>query len=274
MGDSDRLQQVIWNLLSNAIKFTPSGGKVVISTEQHDAEIIIAVSDTGQGISAEFLPFVFERFRQADSTDTKRNGGLGLGLTLVRTLVESHGGSVRAESAGIGQGATFSISLPLTQRLNSNRKKNYHVSTNTNLSDTQLDGVRVLVVDDEEIARELVVMILAQAGAATLTADSVAKAMSTLAALPPEQHPDVVISDLSMPDEDGYSLIRQIRRLSPERGGQLPVIALTAFGRMEDRVRVLGAGFQTHITKPVEAEELITVIASLVTRQVGRVRTL
>ena len=280
MGDPDRLQQVIWNLLSNAIKFTPSGGKVLISTEQRGSEIIIAVSDNGSGISAEFLPFVFEHFRQADSTNTKRNGGLGLGLTLVRTLVESHGGSVRAESAGIGQGATFSISLPLAQRVELESKKEIMTTfTNTNMLEfspavAQLDGVRVLVVDDEEIARELVVMILAQAGATTLTADSVAKAVSTLAALPPEQYPDVIISDLSMPDEDGYSLIRQIRLLSPERGGQLPVIALTAFGRMEDRVRVLGAGFQTHITKPVEAEELVTVIASLVTRQVGRIRTL
>ncbi len=278
MGDPDRLQQVIWNLLSNAIKFTPSGGKVLISTEQRGSEIIIAVSDNGSGISAEFLPFVFERFRRADSAHTKRNGGLGLGLTLVRTLVESHGGSVRAESAGIGQGATFSISLPLAQRVES-KLKNEIMTTYTNPAelapaDAQLDGVRVLVVDDEEIARELVAMILTQAGAATLTAGSVAMAMSTLAALPPEQYPDVVISDLSMPDEDGYSLIRQIRQLSPERGGQLPVIALTAFGRMEDRVRVLGAGFQTHITKPVEAEELVSVIASLVTRQVGRVRTL
>ena len=280
MGDSDRLQQVIGNLLSNAIKFTPSGGKILICTEVHETEVIIAVSDNGQGISAEFLPFVFERFRQADSAHTKRNGGLGLGLTLVRTLVESHGGSVRAESAGIGQGATFSISLPLAQRVELESKKEIMTTfTNTNMLEfspavAQLDGVRVLVVDDEEIARELVVMILAQAGATALTADSVAMAMSTLAALPPEQYPDVVISDLSMPDEDGYSLIRQIRLLSPERGGQLPVIALTAFGRMEDRVRVLGAGFQTHITKPVEAEELVTVIASLVTRQVGRIRTL
>jgi CheY-like chemotaxis protein len=135
----------------------------------------------------------------------------------------------------------------------------------------RLDCVRVLVVDDEEDARELSVMILAQAGAETLTADSVAKAMSMLAALPPEQYPEVVISDLSMPDEDGYSLIRQLRQLSPERGGRIPVIALTAFGRVEDRIRVLGAGFQTHLTKPVEAEELVTVIASLVTRQAGRI---
>ena len=276
MGDPDRLQQVIWNLLSNAIKFTPTGGNILISTEQRELEVLITVSDNGQGISAEFLPLVFERFRQADSAQTKRNGGLGLGLTLVRTLVESHGGSIRAESAGIGQGATFSISLPLAQRIES---ENEIMTTYTNTSelppaDAQLDGVRVLVVDDEEIARELVVMILAQAGAATLTAGSVAMAMSTLAALPPEQYPDVIISDLSMPDEDGYSLIRQLRQLSPERGGRLPVVALTAFGRVEDRVRVLGAGFQTHITKPVEAEELVTVIASLVTRQNGRISTL
>jgi signal transduction histidine kinase len=278
MGDPDRLQQAIWNLLTNAIKFTPSGGKILISTEQRESEVLITVSDNGQGISAEFLPLVYERFRQADSARTNRTGGLGLGLTLVRTLVESHGGSVRAESAGVGQGATFSISLPLAQRIES-ESKNEIMTTYTNtadlpLVDAQLNGVRVLVVDDEEIARELVAMILAQSGAATLMAGSVAMAMATLAALPPEQYPDVIISDLSMPDEDGYSLIRQLRQLSPERGGRLPVVALTAFGRVEDRVRVLGAGFQTHITKPVEAEELVTVIASLVTRQNGRISTL
>ena len=229
---------------------------MVIRTEQQDAEVIVSVSDTGQGISAEFLPFVFDRFRQDDSAEAKRNGGLGLGLTLVRNLVEAHGGTVQATSAGVGQGATFSIRLPLTSMVDAEPKK-IAVSALANTADTQLKGVRVLVVDDEEIARELVVMILAQAGAETLTAASVSEAMTILATLSPEQYPDILISDLSMPDEDGYSLIRQLRQLTPERGGRLPAIALTAFGRTEDRVRVLGAGFQTHVTKPVEAEELV-----------------
>ena len=198
-------------------------------------------------------------------------------LRFVRLRIDSTSariGVVLATSAGVGRGATFSIRLPLAQQVEAEPKE-LAMSALTNTSDAQLNGVRVLVVDDEEIARELVVMILAQAGAETLTAASVSEAMTILATIPPEQYPDILISDLSMPDEDGYSLIRQLRQLAPERGGRLPAIALTAFGRTEDRVRVLGAGFQTHVTKPVEAEELVTVIASLVARNMGkRQRTL
>ncbi len=271
-GDPDRLQQVIWNLLSNAIKFTPAQGLVEVRATQLDECVEISVRDTGNGISPEFLPHVFERLRQADSSNSQRNGGLGLGLALVKHLVELHGGTVKAQSDGEGKGATFTVTLPMAhlkkvendvqqeKQLSSPAAKNHSASVSL------LQGVRLLLVDDDEFARELVTLMLQQEGAQITTAASVKEAMHIIKSSAPGQLPQVLISDISMPEEDGYALIRQIRALPVERGGHMRAVALTAFGRPEDRVRVMTAGFHTHVTKPVEQEELVAVIASLAGR--------
>ncbi len=274
-GDPDRLQQIVGNLLSNAIKFTPSDGTVEVRTIQFDNQVEISVSDTGKGISPEFLPHVFERFRQADESGAQRQGGLGLGLALVQHLVELHGGTVRAESEGVGKGATFTVKFPLTKMQKAeNKMQNKQVEWSSqaavpNLGSTHsslLAGLRVLLVDDDEFAREIVTLMLEQEGVQITAADSVKEAMRILSAWEPDELPHVLISDISMPDEDGYALIRQLRALPPERGGQIRAVALTAFGRPEDRVRMITAGFHTHITKPVEQEELIAVVAALAGR--------
>ncbi|HWC77619.1 MAG TPA: ATP-binding protein, partial [Blastocatellia bacterium] len=267
-GDPDRLQQIIWNLLSNAIKFTPKGGRVEISLQRADPHVRIRVTDTGRGISAQYLPFIFERFDQADSSITRRHGGLGLGLSLVRHLVELHGGTVYAESEGEGNGATFTVDLPLRavrpqaadiDGVNACGPSIFAIPST-------LEGVWALVVDDESDARELVTTLLRQYGANVTPAASASEALNVLMASGADRRPDVLISDVSMPDVDGYALIRQVRELTPDNGGQIPAIALTAYGRAIDRIRAVSAGFQMHLPKPVEPAELAAVVASLTGR--------
>jgi CheY-like chemotaxis protein len=266
-GDPDRLQQIVWNLLSNAVKFTPRDGRVQVRLERVRSHVEIAVSDTGAGIEPEFLPFVFERFRQADGTSTRQYGGLGLGLAIVRHLVELHGGQVHAASLGHNQGSTFTVELPLMAvQAEGSGQEPAALSSAENFAafdiDRILDGLRVLVVDDEADARELIATILEQRGAEVA---SVPSALEGLEALPRFQ-PDVIISDIEMPNEDGYALIKKIRELDPKEGGRTPAAALTAYARTEDRMRALLAGFQIHMPKPIEPAELIAVVANLAGR--------
>jgi PAS domain S-box-containing protein len=266
-GDPDRLQQVFWNLLANAVKFTPRDGHVQVRLERVDSHVEITVSDSGLGIRPEFLPFVFERFRQADGTTTREYGGLGLGLAIVRHLVELHGGRVRASSAGENLGSAFTVELPLmaaqVESDNQSRGVRPTAETFTALETaTMLDGVRVLVVDDEADARELISTILEQRGARVTTVPSAVEALQSVQSF----QPDVIISDIEMPAEDGYTLIKKIRELDPKEGGRTPAAALTAYARTEDRMRALMAGFQIHLPKPVEPAELIAVVANLAER--------
>jgi CheY-like chemotaxis protein len=266
-GDPARLQQVVWNLLSNAIKFTPKGGKVQVRLERINSHIEIAVSDTGGGIKPEFLPHVFERFRQADQTTTRQHSGLGLGLAIVRHLVELHGGTVEADSPGEGRGTTLVVKLPIVPVY---QKDNYAERVHPTAGDTlatydcpeRLDGLKVLVVDDEADTRELLRVGVGQCGAEVVTAGSALEALEAVA----EGRPDLIISDIGMPGEDGYELIRKVRSLPAGRGGKIPAIALTAYARTEDRLRALRAGYQSHIAKPVELAELVAVMASLLQR--------
>ena len=264
-ADPHRLQQVLWNLLSNAIKFTGSGGRVDIEVRRAGANVEIAVRDTGQGISPTFLPHVFERFRQADSSNTRHHAGLGLGLAIVKELVELHGGSVRAHSDGSGQGSTFTVSLPIAVP-SGEEPAVFKLGTTpmpaTRTMENRLAGLRVLLVDDEADARTLVADILRGAGARVDCAASASEAMEMFAA----SAPDALLSDIGMPGENGYDLIRRVRALSIESGGGVPAIALTAFARPEDRSRALAAGYQLHLTKPVEQHELLAALSSLVAR--------
>ncbi len=263
-GDPARLQQVVWNLLSNAIKFTPRDGRVQVRLERINSHLEITVSDTGAGINAKFLPFVFERFRQADGTTTRQHGGLGLGLAIVRQLVELHGGSVQVESRGEGLGATFTVKLPLLIVYESaHRQERVHPAARdihaVPACPERLDGLKVLVVDDEADTRELLRVMLGQCGAEVIAAGSAGEALALLR----QAQPDVLISDIGMPGEDGYELIRQVRALAAKRGGKVPAVALTAYARAEDRLQVLKAGYQMHVAKPVELSELVAIIASL-----------
>jgi len=268
LGDVNRLQQVVWNLLSNAVKFTPKGGLVEIRLEVINSRVQIRVSDTGQGINPDFLPYVFEHFRQADSSITRSQGGLGLGLAIVRHLVELHGGTVYAESPGLEQGATFIVELPLMAVrpvAASETKPEQPKVTDTDempKCPLSLNGLRVLVVDDEPDARELLTTVLGQCGAEV---KAVASASEALAVLEPFQ-PHVLVSDIGMPGEDGYALIRQLRALEANRGGQIPAVALTAYARAEDRTQALLAGFQLHVPKPVDPAELAVVVGNLAGR--------
>jgi PAS domain S-box-containing protein len=267
-GDPARLQQVVWNLLSNAIKFTPRGGRVEIAFARADSNAEIVVSDTGQGIKPEFLPYVFDRFRQADSSTTRRHGGLGLGLAIVRHLVELHGGTVRAESEGEGRGSTFVVTLPLAPARRGEEDEaavpqQAQAGAAARESADELRGLKILVVDDEEDTRDFLRAALGGCGAEVLTA-ATAREAARLAA---GSRPDVLISDIGMPDEDGFELIRRVRELPAESGGGVPAIALTAYARTEDRLRVLRSGYQMHLAKPVELAELIAVVASLVGRR-------
>lgn len=260
-GDPDRLQQVMWNLLSNAVKFTPAGGEVEVRLECVGTDAQITVKDTGQGISAEFLPFVFERFSQADGTSTRKFGGLGLGLAIVRHLVEMHGGTVKVESTGIKQGATFTVCLPLMKAknvaLNSNDVVPFSESNNSFAERFPgLKDLRILVVEDEPDTRVLLATIIESSGAKVLTAESAQAAFNVFE----EFKPHVLISDIAMPDEDGYSLMRRIRALSHEKGGKTPAIALTAYARDEDRIKAIEAGFQKHMAKPIIPEDLLAVV--------------
>ncbi|MEG4507524.1 ATP-binding protein [Microcoleus sp. F6_B4] len=266
LGDADRLQQVVWNLLSNALKFTPKDGRVQISLQRVNSHVEITVSDTGAGISSDFLPFVFDRFSQHDSTTTRSYGGLGLGLAIVRQLVELHGGTVTVVSPGIGQGTTFTVKLPVMiihlppsapEPLNSIVEGNGSFQ-----SSPTLEGLQILVVEDEADALELLSTILEKYGADVMAVASVKEAL-TIIETASDRRPDVLVSDIGMPDEDGYSLIRKLRQLEAQRGGRLPAIALTAYARNDDRQQALLAGFQMHLTKPVDAAELVAVVTSL-----------
>lgn len=253
-GDSARLQQIVWNLLSNAIKFTPDGGRVDILLERVDIQAQITVRDTGKGINPEFLPYLFESFRQEDASTTRKFGGLGLGLAIVRSLVEAHGGMIVATSPGLGQGATFTVRFPLLDL-------EPEVQPTGQLLSQELDltGIRVLAVDDEPDARELLTIVLQMYGAEVLTVTSAAEVLTALASF----QPDILVSDIGMPDVDGHSLIRQIRALPPAQGGQLPAIALTAYAREEDHQRAIASGFQQQVTKPLEPEQLVQAIVVL-----------
>jgi PAS domain S-box-containing protein len=264
-GDPERLQQVLWNLLSNAIKFTPKGGRVQIRVERVNSSVEITVSDTGQGISPEFLPYVFERFRQADNTTTRQHTGLGLGLAITKHLVELHGGTIRAISPGEGQGSSFILKLPIMIVHDAAQVSNTAPDGQDSAVEAQaaelprLDGVRVLVVDNERDARDLLVTILTQAGARVEAAATATDALEILRL----KEQDLLISDIEMPSEDGYSLIRKVRTLEQGQNGRIPAIALTAHARAADRLRALSAGYQMHIPKPVEPAELVMAIANL-----------
>ncbi len=263
-GDADRLQQVVWNLLTNGVKFTPKGGTVHVELLERDAALELVVRDDGQGIEPEFLPRVFERFRQADATTSRKHGGLGLGLAIVRHLIELHGGSATVDSDGDGKGATFTVTLPIGSlrsptvsppALRADRPSDaIH-------SQREIVGAHILVVDDEPDARELLAEMLTTCGAKVSTAGSVAEAIG----LVQELRPDVVVSDIGMPGEDGYDLIKQLRALAPDDGGKTPAVALTAYARLEDRTKALVAGFNMHVPKPVEPAELLGVLTSLMT---------
>jgi PAS domain S-box-containing protein len=260
-GDPDRLQQIVWNLLSNAIKFTPAGGRVDIRLESIDFYAQFQVSDTGKGIDPEFLPRVFERFHQADATTTRTQGGLGLGLAIVRNLVELHGGRIYAESQGEGQGATFTVELPLLPNYSdATQERTLFLQRQTNWeTSVNLNGIKILAVDDEADAREFLKTALEQYGAVVTTATCAHEALELL----PTVEPDVILSDIGMPMEDGYSLMRQIRALPPEQGGRIPAAALTAYAREGDRLQALAAGFQMHVPKPIEPFQLLSVILRL-----------
>ncbi|MCU0491824.1 MAG: PAS domain S-box protein [Chloroflexaceae bacterium] len=260
IGDSNRLQQVVWNLLTNAVKFTPTGGTVWVQLAQQGHEAVVSVSDTGVGISAEFLPHVFDRFRQADGTSTRAHGGLGLGLAIVRHLVELHGGSVSASSSGKNQGATFTVRLPLARSGPTARPSGRPQGARDSTAyPPELAGLRVLLVDDQADILDLLQDMLLPCGTIVRTCQDARTALELVQSWQPE----VLISDIAMPGEDGYWLISQVRRLAAGAGGSIPAVALTAYVRIEDRLRVLASGFQHYIPKPVEPGELRTVVAQL-----------
>jgi signal transduction histidine kinase/ActR/RegA family two-component response regulator len=268
IGDPARLQQTVWNLLMNAVKFTGKGGRVQVHLLRVNSHVEITVSDTGEGIEPEVLPFVFERFRQADSSSTRAHAGLGLGLALVKHLVELHGGRVVAQSAGKDMGSTFTITLPLPISMPAGPTSRSHptaASSDGVPAGARLDGLRVLVVDDDPDALELAAAILAAAGASIRRCASAAEAIDALR----EWRPDVLISDIEMPVEDGYTLIKKVRALDPSHGGKTPAIALTAYGRVQDRILSLAAGYNMHVPKPVDPGELTTIIASVAGRPTG-----
>ncbi|HEY1684520.1 MAG TPA: response regulator [Tepidisphaeraceae bacterium] len=268
-GDPNRLQQVVWNLLTNAVKFTPRGGHIDLTLQRTGDHIEIIVRDSGEGIAAEFLPYVFDRFRQADGSTTRRHGGLGLGLSIVRQLTELHGGSVEAHSDGLGQGASFIVKLPIAARLHVPRKESpaeanaeqspVLASKRHHPSYPRLDGIRVLVVDDDADARELLRRLLADCGAEVLMAEDAKTGLKIIKT----ERPRVLVSDIGMPDHDGYDLIRWIRALPDTDGGQIQAIALTAFARNEDCHRALAAGYQSHMPKPAEPSKLVAMVENL-----------
>ncbi|NES94690.1 MAG: PAS domain-containing protein [Desertifilum sp. SIO1I2] len=254
-GDATRLQQIMWNLLSNAIKFTPNHGQVEVRLECVENQAQITVSDTGKGINPDFLPHLFESFRQEDATTTRQYGGLGLGLSIVRHLVEAHGGTIRADSLGEGHGATFTVQLPLLEPEPDDRNR----PEKSLEQELDLTGVRVLAVDDEPDARELLSVLLAQYGAEVLTVSSAAEVLANLEFF----QPDILISDIGMPNMDGFALIQLIRALPSEKGGQIPAIALTAYARQEDYQQAISNGYQHHVTKPLNPEQLVRVVMAL-----------
>jgi PAS domain S-box-containing protein len=266
-GDPARLQQVLWNLLANAIKFTPKGGRVDIMLERINSHVEISVSDNGEGISPEFLPFVFDRFRQQDASQTRRHSGLGLGLSIVKNLTELHGSSVRAESEGLGKGATFTVSLPLVSVRQGAGPRVHPGADGSEICpiDVDLEGVRVLVVDDERDSLEFARRLLKECKAGVLTATSAVEGLRLICA----ECPDVIVSDIGMPEKDGLEMIRELRAQSPP-ATKIPAIALTAFARSEDRTRAMLAGYQVHLSKPVQPQELIAAVANLAGRTGGK----
>jgi PAS domain S-box-containing protein len=268
IGDPSRLQQVFWNLLSNAIKFTPRDGRVHLTLERVNSHLEVSISDTGSGIAPEFLPYVFDRFRQADASTTRRHGGLGLGLAIVKHLTELHGGTVKVKSAGAGKGSTFIVALPVALLQLDGAEEHRPPpqapppSEPEHLPTVDLSGVSIIAVDDEEDARSLLDKILTRSGATVRTAGSAQAALALIRQRPP----DILISDVGMPGEDGYSLIRAVRALSPAEGGRIPALALSAYTRKEDRIRSLSEGFQMHLSKPAEPLELLAVVMSLANR--------
>ncbi|WP_147446584.1 response regulator [Corallococcus sp. CA047B] len=264
-GDSDRIQQMVWNLLSNAIKFTPKGGQVTVRLRRAEGNVRIDVEDTGQGIPRGYLSQIFERFWQVDGSSTRKHGGLGLGLAIVRHLTDLHGGSIEAFSEGEGQGSRFTLTLPLAKATTGKVELPLPSTARLDiplLPMTVLQGLQVLVVDDEPDARELLSVVLEGRGAVVITAASAREGFEKLRLF----RPQVVLSDIGMPGEDGYSLIRRLRALPVDQGGQTPAIALTAFARMEDRTRALLAGFQMHVPKPIDPAELVSVLATVTGR--------
>ena len=265
-GDPNRLQQVMWNLLMNAIKFTPKGGKIQIVVERVNSHVELSVSDTGKGIAADFLPFIFQRFSQADNSTGRGHSGLGLGLAIVRSLAELHGGSVRVKSGGEGKGTTFIVSLPISvvhtldtvENLRYSRVGAYHEQ----LAMPDLTGINVMVVDDEVDAVGLVKRIMENCGATVTTCSSGAECLESL----PRVRPDVLVMDIGMPNMDGYTLIRKLREMAADQGGRTPAAALTAFARSEDRRQAMLAGFDVHVAKPVEPGELAAVVNRLARR--------
>jgi PAS domain S-box-containing protein len=268
-GDPNRMQQVFWNLLSNAVKFTPKGGRIQVRVERVNSHVEVSVTDSGEGIPPEFLPYVFDRFRQADSTTTRHHGGLGLGLSIVKHLTELHGGSVSVKSPGVGGGSTFTVVFPLTPihpSAETVTQRRHPQTRAVNIApDTcvRISGVKVLVVDDEPDARALVRRLLEDCDAVVTTVDSAAEAMQQMQ----QNNFQVLVSDIGMPGDDGYALIKQIRTLPADRGRTIPAIALTAYARSEDRVKSVMAGFDMHLPKPVEPTELIAMVAVLATRK-------
>jgi len=268
-GDASRLQQVLWNLLSNAVKFTPKDGEIRVTLERVDDEVEVKIRDTGPGIAAEFLPYVFDRFRQADAATTRRHGGLGLGLSIVKQLVELHGGAVRATSEGEGRGATFGVRLPVISAADWEASIQPEVRTGAAApstpvpSDGEIAGVRILVVDDDEDAREMVKRLLEERRSIVTTAGSAEEALRVMAG----GRFDVLISDLGMPGEDGHGLIRRVRSLGPDAGGDVPAVALTAYARPEDRELAIRSGFQVHMAKPVDPGLLFAMVARLSQRR-------
>ncbi len=265
-GDSERLQQVMWNLMSNAIKFTSKGGSVQVLLQRVESHVEIVVTDTGIGIDASFLPHVFEPFRQGTGGPMRRHSGLGLGLSIVRHIVELHGGEITAASEGAGQGSKFVVKFPLlaTVETAANAPSRHPIARDSlaNLYPAQLDGIRVLVVDAESSASEALMVLFHACGATARVAGSCKEALAVFDAWPP----DVLVSDIAMPGEDGYSLIRKVRSRRPEDGGRVPAVALTAYAKIEDRVSILAAGFQMYLSKPADPNELIAVVGSLVKR--------
>ena len=269
-GDAERLQQVFLNLLSNAVKFTPEGGNIDVSLKRVGSNVSIRVADSGQGINPEFLPYVFERFRQADSTYTRRIGGLGLGLAIVNHLIELHGGKVAAESEGKDQGAAFTVTLPIadSKRIVSGTNGSRPMEVSAEVA-SKIQGMRILLVEDDRDSREMLKMVLTLYDVEIETAESAAEALEKLQT----RQPEVLVSDIGLPGEDGYDLIRKVRRLAPENGGHIPAIALTGYVSVQDRTLALEAGYQDHLPKPVNPNLLLDLLVRLRTDRVQSAET-
>ena len=263
LGDPDRCQQIVWNLLSNAVKFTDAGGEIRVRLEFHDPMVHVVVQDTGQGISSAFLPFVFERFRQHDASSARRHGGLGLGLALVRELVQLHGGRVSADSAGEGRGATFTVELPAEVSAAAGREDE---GPGARMADepVSLAGVRVLVVEDEMDARDVAVSALEYCGAEVIAVGSSAAALEALLAMSSDSLPHAIVSDIGMPQEDGYHLIRRVRALAPEQGGCVPAIAVTGYATPDDVDQAIRSGYHMHVSKPIDPKALTAILADII----------